>query len=843
MRVEPEAGSAGLTEVEAHARLARFGPNEFVPRTRRPSVLTWIIRPFADPMVLLLLAAGVVYVAIGDFLDATIILIAVVPIALVSLVLEGRAERALDKLRQLTSPTALVWRNGSPRRIPVEEIVTGDLVDVKEGDVIPADGMLFAREAGSAASQLMVDESALTGEWQPVVKDVRGPEADHLVFAGTTVLSGTGTILVTETGPRTRYGQIGTLLAGIRQPATPLQRVIRRLVAQSFIVAAFFCAGVAAIELAYGHGLVAAISAAVSLAIAAMPEQFPMVYTLYLTLGAWRLARERALVRRLASVETLGSTTVICADKTGTLTLGQMQVAALVADSETVRLGAPIVGATRALLEDAVLACEPRPFDPLEQAILREATAQGVDERSLTGGKLVEDYPFDPLLKYMSHVWEHDSHFGIYAKGATEGILDRSHATSDVRRQAIEANNRLAAEGLRVIGVAAGTLDQPTGDRVSDECHLVFRGLIAFADPLREGVMPTLRECGAAGIRVIMITGDHPVTAHAVAEGLGLPHPSWHEVATGAELDAATPEQFAEMVREVNIFARIRPEQKYRLVEALRAQHQIVAMTGDGINDAPALREADIGVAMGQRGTEVAREAADLVLLDDNFATIVHAVRDGRRIFESLRRAFAYLVAFKVPLLLGAFVIPLVGIPLLFLPVQLVWSELIVHPTASLVFENDPPPADLMERPPRPPEAGLLSSSDFIRSLAEGTSLFVGIAAVYLFLLQRGLPTPHARAVGITTLLIGQCLLVLVERSPVKPIWTTGVGGNRVLPIVLSVTLGSLLIALYVPPVTRVLSLAPISGSEWLLAIAVAAVSTLWLEPVKWLQQRPLAPP
>ncbi|HEX5417404.1 MAG TPA: cation-transporting P-type ATPase, partial [Chloroflexota bacterium] len=715
---------AGLTTGEAQRRLVDYGPNLLVPETRRPPLIQWILHPLADPMVVLLLVAGTGYIFLRDYLDAVIVLVALVPIALIGAVLELRAEHALEALRQLTAPTAVVWRDGRRRVIPAAEIVPGDLVGVQEGDIVPADGELV--EGGP----LVVDEAALTGESQAVMKNISGSEADRLLFAGTTVRSGRGRIRVTATGPRTRYGHIGSLVARIQQPPTPLQRLINRLIGQATVVAAVFCIGVAAIELVAGRGLVAAFTAGISLAIAALPEEFAIVYTLYLSLGAWKLAREHALVRRLASVETLGATTVICTDKTGTLTVGRVAIAALATPTSLVLSGEPLTDDARRLVEAAVLASEPAPFDPLDLAIVRFASSHGIDVADLHRQRLVQDYPFDPILKYVSHVWQGAGGLRIYAKGSIEGILDRSHATEKERRKMLEANQALAAKGLRVIAVAMGELPGSRGDRRDDECHLSLLGLVAFADPPRPEVVEAIRECCEAGIRVIMLTGDHPLTAHAVAEEIGLPHAG--EVVTGDEMDQLDPASCDQLIAEANIFARMRPEQKYELVRQLRARGQIVAMTGDGINDAPALREADIGVAMGERGTAVAREAADLVLLDDNFATIVAAVREGRHIFENLRRAFAYLIAFEAPLLLAALVIPLTGVPLLLLPSLLILSELIVHPTVSLVFQADPAPPDLMRRPPRRPGAGLLAGADLIRALAEGLTLGAGVLVLYL---------------------------------------------------------------------------------------------------------------
>ena len=811
----------GLTSQEARVRLAEHGPNLLVPAGRRPTLLRWIVRPLADPMVLLLLVAGGAYLVLRDYVDAIVILVAVVPITLVTVVLEARAERTLEQLRTLTAPTAAVWRDGWRQVIPAEEIVPGDVVFVQEGDVIPTDGVLLQ------GRQLMVDESVLTGESQPVVKDVEeAPVVD--LYAGTTLLAGRGVAQATATGARTRYGQIGALLAGIRQPPTPLQRLINRLIRQLAVVAALFCFAVAGIQLAAGQGWAAAIIAGVSLAIAAIPEEFPMVYTLYLTLGAWRLARDHALIRRLPGVETLGATTVICTDKTGTLTLGHLEVGGLATAERVTGVDDRHGPAERALLEAAVLASEPDPFDPLEQAILRFAHAHGVDAGSLQSAEFVRDYPFDPGTRYLSHVWRRDGRVRIAAKGAVEGILDRAGAPPEVRQRALAANAHLAEAGMRVIAVAAGDLPASDGERAADEAALRFVGLVAFTDPLRPGVLDALAECRAAGIRVIMITGDHPVTAHAVAEGLGLPHDD-RRIATGEDLDAADAAGAADLVAGTAIFARTRPEQKHRLVVALREQGEVVAMTGDGINDAPALREADIGIAMGERGTEVAREAATMVLLDDNFATIVRAVRDGRRIFDNLRRTFSYLVAFHAPLLVAALVIPLLGKPLLLLPVHLVWLELIVHPTASLVFEGDPGAPDLMRRPPRR-SGSLLSRDDFVRSVALGATLSLGTLGAYLVRLHAGAGEDAARALAIATLVLGQTLAVFLIRADHRPLWRVGLAGNRLLPGVIGASLLTLIAALYLPPVAGLLKLVPLSLPDLLLAALVAAATTLWWE-------------
>jgi Ca2+-transporting ATPase len=826
----PPDGEAGLTSEEAATRLAAAGPNRLVPERRSASPLRRLLQPFRDPMVLLLLIAAPTYLAIGDIVDAVVVVVALVPIAAVGFILEQRAESALERLRQLTAPTVNVWRDGRYETIPAEEVVPGDLAAFVEGDVIAADGLVVE------ATQLMTDESALTGESLPVVKSTVGAEAE--IFAGTTVVSGRGVVRVATTGPATRYGQIGVLVGKIRRPPTPLQRVVGQLVRWMGLVAAIFCTAVVLVELAHGNGLGQAVIAGVSLAIAAVPEEFPMVYALYLSLGAWRLARDKALVRQLPSVETLGSTTVICSDKTGTLTLGQVEVAAIDTPQLRPSEGDAADREARTLLRAAVLACEPRPFDPLEQAIVKYAQARGLDTGRLHRGILAADHAFDPHHKYLSHVWRHDNRVTVNAKGSLEGILDRAAVTEEERGPILNANRAFAAEGMRVLAVASGELEAPTGDRSRDEKALRFRGLIAFSDPVRPGVTEALKECREAGIRVVMITGDHPLTAHAIAENLDLPHTDEtgaDVIATGTDLDEADDEQLAAIVRRTNVFARTRPEQKHRLVQALRAQGQVVAMTGDGINDAPALREADIGVAMGQRGTEVARESSALVLLDDNFATIVGAVRDGRRIFENLEKAFAYLVGFHPPLLVAAFLVPLLGLPLLLLPIQLVLVELIVHPMVALVFENDPPAADLMTRPPRRPGSGFIGRRLLVPAVL-GLTLSAAVVGTYLWADAAAMATNEARALGWAVLLVGQALLVFVVRSPSQPVWRTNVVANRsVLPLV-AMALAVVPLTIFVPPLATLVEVAPFRADLWLPAIAIAALATLWTEPLKWLR-------
>lgn len=817
----------GLSSEEAAARLAREGRNVLVPTRKRAGAWRIVARALADPMVILLLVASATYFLLGDRTDAVVTFAAIVPIALISVLLERRAERALDALRALTSPTARGWRDGEIQTIPVEALVPGDLIEVQEGDVVPADGELVG-------GSLTADESPLTGESQPVPKTLEAGGATAEVFAGTVVSSGRGEILLRRTGSRTRYGGVAGLVARVEPPKTPLQRSIRRLTTQLGVVALGICGLVVALEVARGSPWGPALIAAVSLAIAAIPEEFPIVFTLYLSLGAWRLARGKALVRRLVGVETLGATTVICADKTGTLTQGRLALVSVALRDGTIEPLPARSARAGDLLGAAVLASEPRPYDALERAIASAAEGAGIDVSRLHAGTLVRDHAFDPRTKTMMHVWDDRAALTVCAKGALEGILDIARASEADRTAAIEANRRLADEGMRVLGVARGTLASSAGDRTSDASALRFEGLLAFRDPPREGVKEALEECQRAGIRVLMITGDHPVTAHAIAEGLGLPHEAPRPVVTGDDLDRVDDRELAAVVRETRIFARVRPEQKHRIVEALRAQGEVVAMTGDGINDAPALRAADIGIAMGERGTQVARESATLVLLDDNFSTIVQAVRNGRRLFANIQRAFAYILAFHPPLLFAALVIPLLDKPLFLLPLHLVWLELVMHPTASVVFEAEPAPEDAMRRPPRARGSSLVRRDLLLYTLIPGLVLAATSIALYLWALARG-SVEHARAQALAAMLVGQALLVLVARADARPFWSVRTRNRTLLPI-LALTLATAVLAIHVPPVARLLALEPLSLPQWALAALVGSLSVLIVEPVKALR-------
>jgi Ca2+-transporting ATPase len=810
----------GLSAAEAQKRLAEHGPNRLVARDRA-AWLKELASLVFDPMAVMLFVAGGVYFALGETRDAVVMLVALVPVIGVDVFLEARSRTALKRLARSVAPHARVIRDGCETTIGTDALVPGDLLALAEGEFIHADGVV------RAAANLAVDESSLTGESEPQLKrpvpsvDAMDAPKDALFYAGSTVLAGHGFGEIVATGGGTRFGEIARLVADADASQTPLQRRVGRLVKRLAVVAGAVAVAVVALglyrKLSWGQALLGGISVAMS----AAPEEFPLVFTLFLSAGAWRLTSHGVLVRRLASVETLGSTTVICTDKTGTLTKGLFvldQVVAFGGVSE------------RAVLEAAVLASEVPASDPLEKAIWDYANTHGVDAAELLGRwTLIRDHDFDPVGKHMSHVWapaDDPAKAHVVAKGALEGILEHSTAEGHARATIEAAHTALAANGARVLAVAARPPATPSGTaRSDDERDLSLLGLLGFRDPMRPEVPGAVRECQAAGVRIKIVTGDHALTAHAVAESAGIIHRD-DAIVTGAQLASASTEARRRLIVGANILSRITPPQKHMIVEELRAEGEVVAMTGDGINDAPALRRADIGVSMGQRGTDVARAAADLVLLDDNFASIVAAIREGRKIFLDIQRAFLYLIAFHVPIVGLALLPPILGMPLLLLPVHLVWLELIVHPVSSLVFQGDTPPADLMTRPPRDPRARMLERGAVVRSSLSGALLTVSVLVVYAARLGAG--PSAARGVALATLIIGYQMIVVVERAGTVHDIADLLPQSVRFWSVWAAAAASLPVLMYVPAAARVMSIDRLSPAGWALALGAAGIAVGW---------------
>lgn len=838
----------GLSEQEAAFRLATEGPNE-LPSSKSRSTLKIAIEAMSEPMFLLLVAIGVLYVVLGDLRESLALLVAVFLIIGITLYQERKAERALEALRDLSSPRALIIRGGTERRIPGREVVRDDLIILSEGDRVPADAALIA------TSGITTDESLLTGESAPVRKPaavgeihkMERPGGDDLpfVYSGSLVVQGRGYAKVLATGKSTELGRIGKALETLAPERTALQIQVGRLVKIFATIGLALCVLVA---LVYGirhsdwpKGTLLGLTMAISM----VPEELPVVLTIFLAIGAWRISRRGVLTRRIPAIETLGAATVLCADKTGTLTQNRMSLRSLCVNQEFLEVAdeskMQLSGEYQELLAAAVLASQAEPFDPMEKAI------RGLGQQTLSNfegqgaGVLVREYPLTKTLLAVTRIWDfrHTDAYTVAAKGAPEAIAKLSRLTDDETREVLSSVAHLASRGLRVLGVASAVAPK-AGLPVSPvELHFKFLGLLGFEDPVRPAVPEAIRECVAAGIRVLMITGDYPVTARSIARTIGLPRPE--ECITGPEIDAMEESELRQRVRTASVFARVVPEQKLRLVQALQSNGEIVAMTGDGVNDAPALQAANIGVAMGGRGTDVARESAALVVLDDDFSSIVLAVRLGRRIFDNLRKAMSYVLAIHVPIA-GMSLLPvLFGWPLVLLPLNIVFLELIIDPACSTAFEAEPEEADVMRRPPRQPGKSIFSSRNILLSLLQGVGALLSVLAVFVIAIYREQGDADARALAFTTLILANLGLIWTNRSRTRTVLETLRSPNTAL---WWVTLGALVflgLVLYHPFLRELFQFSTLHALDLAICFAAAALGVTFVDAWKLGNRRGLA--
>jgi Ca2+-transporting ATPase len=833
----------GLSESDARARLQKEGPNE-LPVQKKRGLFTIVLEVVREPMFLMLVAAGSLYLFMGDTADALMLLGFVFVVMAITIIQERRTERSLEALRDLSSPRALVVRGGVHCRIPGREAVRGDILVLAEGDRVPADAIL------RRGINISVDESLLTGESAPVRKaasdnatELERPGGEDLssLFSGTLVAAGQGIAEVVSTGVRSELGRIGKALQQIEPEATLLQKDTGRMVrifaligiaASVLVIIAYaFTRGGGA--MVWKQGLLAGITLAMSI----LPEEIPVVLTIFLALGAWRLSRNRVLTRRMPAVETLGKTTVLCVDKTGTLTLNQMTLKRITAGGGSMVVApeaTQLPEELHALLEHAILASASDPFDPMERALhLAGGRVLGQTDHLHPDWSLIRAYALSPGLAAVSQAWQRgqNGEYIIASKGAPEAIAELCHMSveqsEELARQVVE----LASEGLRVLGVARGTSsDNKLPDKHGD-LSLELVGLLGFEDPLRPNVPAAVAECQTAGIRVIMITGDYPATAQSIARQAGLAN--FENVITGPDLEKLSDVELATQAKKVGVFARVLPEQKLRIVNALKANLEVVAMTGDGVNDAPALKSAHIGIAMGGRGTDVAREAADLVLLDDDFSSIVAAIRLGRRIYDNIRKAIAFIFAVHVPIA-GLSMLPVffAGWPLLLLPTHIVFLQLIIDPSCSLVFEAEAAEGNVMKRPPRGPKDRLFSLGIVGPAVMQGLSVLAVCLGVFLFSRQSHTPEA-ARALTFGTLVAAVVVVLLANRSSTRTI----VGGLHAANIALWCVFGGavllLPLVLLLPFAQRIFHFAPIHVGDLVLSIVAGLACTLWFDLLK----------
>ena len=834
----------GLSEVEAQARLVAEGFNE-LPTTGRRTPLRIALEVMREPMLALLLGGGAVYLLLGDLQEALILLGFATLSVGITIVQEARTERVLEALRDLTSPRALVIRDGESKRIAGREVVRGDLVMLGEGDRVPADVLLIQ------SADLQTDESLLTGESVPVRKiagkdgqlpSERRPGGDDLPFAfsGSLVVRGSGVGEVLATGPRSQIGAIGQSLSSMETEAPRLQRQTKRLVGIFALVGG--AVSVLAVML-YGvlrGGWLDAVLAGIALGMSMLPEEFPMVLTIFMAMGAWRISQARVLTRRAAAIETLGSATVLCTDKTGTLTENRMTITELrTPDGKLLRLPHGSNGAMPAAFGEVVglgmLASAEIPFDPMERAFhnLAKERVLGREELNSQDRKLVRTYGLRPDLLAMSNVWRSapaGNNWLIAAKGSPEAIAGLCRLSAERFASVKDVVDAMATEGLRVLGVArASHADDQLPDKQTG-FDFEFMGLVGLADPLRAGVRDAVSDCSSAGIRVIMITGDYPATARAIAREAGL---DFNDVVTGEILKTLDDAALSARVKTTTVFARIMPEQKLAIVRALKADGEIVAMTGDGVNDAPSLKAANIGIAMGGRGTDVAREASSIVLLDDDFGSIVKAIRLGRRIYDNLRKAMGFILAVHVPIA-GLALLPLLfGLPILFGPIHIAFLEMVIDPVCSLVFEAENEEDDIMKRPPRDPEAAIFSRPLIAWSLVQGFLAFVLVAGIFLLGLRWEMPEDEIRALTFFSLVLTIVGLIFVNRTFSESLLVALLRPNRSLVVVVAVVAAALGGTLLWPLASGLFQFGPLHLDDLAVTLASGIAVLVCLELLK----------
>lgn len=836
----------GLSSEDADLLLSTEGYNE-LPSAKPRNIFAIALNVMREPMFLLLVAGGLIYLLLGDHREALMLLAFVFVIIGITLYQERKTENALQSLRNLSSPRARVIRDGEEKRIPGRDVVRGDIVIVSEGDRVPADGEVIISD------NLLVDEALLTGESVPVRKvewtdtaERKRPGGDDQPYAYSSTLAvrGQGVIRIRSTGTYTEIGKIGRALQSVVPERTPVERQTDRL------VRAIAIGGVSLsllVVIAYGitrGNWLQGLLAGVTLAMAMLPEEFPVVLTIFLALGAWRISRKHVLTRRMPAVETLGSATVLCVDKTGTITQNRMSVGELclyeVCYDARRDADQPPPEAFHPLVEFSILASQRDPFDPMEKAFNQFGEQYlSNTEHIHRDWTLVREYPLSNELLAMSHVWRSPDGFDyvIAAKGAPEAIADLCHFNEDEMARLEQQVSAMAGRGLRVLGVARAYF------RVESELpgqqhdfDFEFLGLVGLIDPIRPSVPAAVGECYEAGIRVVMITGDYPATARNIADQIGLRDVDG--VITGDELSKLTDQDLRRRSCNISIYARVLPEQKLRIVKALKANNKIVAMTGDGVNDAPALKAADIGIAMGGRGTDVAREAAGIVLLDDDFSSIVAAIRLGRRIFDNLRKAMAYIFAIHIPIA-GLSLIPvLLQWPLILMPVHILFMELIIDPACSIVFEAEPEESNVMKRAPRDPRESIFNRETLTLSALQGISILLVTLLVFIIALYSGRGSSVARAMTFVALIVGNVTLILTNVSWSRTIVASIRLSNRARWWVVGVALVSLGVSLYLPFLRSLFMFAKLSAMDLVVSIVAGMLSIMWFEVLKVISPR-----
>ncbi len=781
----------------------------------------------------------------GEPKDSLMLLISVFVVIGITYFQERKTERTLEALKELSSPQATVIRDNQQIKIPAREVVVGDIVVIKEGDRVPADCTIVF------CQNLLVDESLLTGEsisvrkaeWDgKLIQQKPGGDDLPFVFSGTLVVSGRGFAKVTNTGVSTEIGKIGKSLDVIKDEVTLLRQEINKIVQFFVRMGLILCILVVIIYVVVNKSLIEGLLGGLTLSMAILPEEFPVVLLIFFTLGAWRISKKNVLTRKSAAIETLGAATVLCTDKTGTLTLNKMELTSLYSQESFFELedviSSEIPSKFQDILKYSFLSSQLQPFDPIEKEIAKNAKLYLPSlQLQVDNSKLIREYSLSKELLAMTQVWQQsDNHdYLVASKGAPEAIIDLCHLSTLEKNKIIKAVSTMSERGLRVLGVAKAESSQDLSEKQHD-FNFIFVGLIGFVDPVRQTAPEAISEAYGAGIRVIIVTGDYRGTAQYVAKKIGLKNSD--EYILGEELTHMSLETLRDRIKTVNIFARVAPEQKLMIVEALKANGEIVAMTGDGVNDAPALKSANIGIAMGERGTDVAREAASLVLLDDNFSSIVAAVRLGRRIYDNLKRAMGYILTVHIPIA-GMSLLPIIfGYPLVLLPAHVAFLELIIDPACSTVFESEEEDPSIMSRPPRDLRRPIFTKKVFVISILQGLGVLLASFGLLSWSQSTGFSELESRSFAFVTLVLSNLLLIIVNLSWSKNIFEILFSFNKILLLVIALATISLISVLYLPFLSVLFRITPLSGSNYLIIIFTTFVSLVWFEAWKYLRVR-----
>jgi len=818
----------GLSDKEVLRARAAHGGNALA-RNEHGGFWDALKHAVMEPMFLLLVAAAAIYFLVGEQHEAWFMAGAIVLVSTISLYQDQRSRRALEALEEFSAAKARVIRNNSVAELHADELVVGDLVVVNEGELVPADGQVVQ------ANDFAVNESILTGEAFAVHKAV-GEDAAGKVFRGTQAVDGLAVVRITAVGQATELGRIGGAMAAIKTERSPLEGQVHRFVRAMAIVGGAFFLLVWGLNFLHSRDLPDSLLKGLTLAMSILPEEIPVAFTTFMALGAWRMMRMNVLVKQPRTVETLGAATVICTDKTGTITENRMELAALhlAGEAEARQPGDWNDPPVQHLLAIAMWASEPVPFDPMEVALHRAYAARtSADERPAF--HMVHEYPLGGRPPMMTHIFANgDGHRIVAAKGAPEAILAVSNMDAAQRDAVMAQVEQLAAQGLRILAVAEAPRAAAPWPATQQEIPFIYLGLVAFHDPPKANMRAVLEGFRQAGIRTAIITGDNALTTLAVARSVGFRESG--PVLDGDAVKRMDDEELALAVQRSNCFTRMFPEAKLRVVKALKAQGHVVAMTGDGVNDGPALKAADIGISMGRRGSALAKEAADLVLLDDDLGHMVEAIAQGRRIYANLKKAIQYIISIHIPIILTVSLPLLLGwvYPNIFTPVHVIFLELLMGPTCSIAYESEPMEPGAMQRPPRRLDRTFLSWAELRTSLVQGLAITVGTLFSYLHAVRLGFGEDLTRSMTFTTLVVANIALTLVNRSFEHSILDTLRYRNLLLRGILLATVALLALLLYFPPLRDFFRLASPAWPQLAVAVAAGLLSVLWYEGVKW---------